>query len=164
MNKTATFSDDKAYRYTLWRTWEPKRGYVMFIGLNPSTADEVYDDPTIRRCIGFAKSWGYGALCMTNLFAYRATKPKKLLEAVHPIGSKNNQVLTTYAIGASIVIAAWGIHGGLNDRDEEVKALIPCMHYLKLTNGGYPAHPLYLSKTLLPVLWKSWEKNEYKEK
>ena len=79
-NKTATFSECRKYRYTLWRRWDGlfASGYAMFIGLNPSTADETNDDPTIRRCIGYARDWGYGGLCMTNLFAFRATLPKNM--------------------------------------------------------------------------------------
>lgn len=73
----ARFSLCRRYRYDLWRRWDISKGYAMFIGLNPSTADKTADDPTIRRCIGFARSWGYGALCMTNLFAFRATDPRQ---------------------------------------------------------------------------------------
>ena len=127
----------------------------MFIGLNPSTANVTNDDPTIRRCIGFAKSWGYGALCMTNLFSFRTVDPKILRETTFPVGSKNNQVLTIFAMSAKVVIAAWGVNGKLNNRDKEVKALIPCMHYLRLTKEGYPSHPLYLPKTLQPILWRN---------
>ena len=81
MIKSAEFSPDKVYRYELWRIWDEALPVCMFIGLNPSTADETVDDPTIRRCINFAKEWGYGQLVMTNLFAFRATKPAEMMRA-----------------------------------------------------------------------------------
>ncbi|MEP0894347.1 DUF1643 domain-containing protein [Leptolyngbya boryana FACHB-1624] len=83
----------------------------MFVGLNPSTADETHDDPTIRRCTKFAKDWGYSGLCMTNLFAYRATDPKEMIASVDSIGLENDQYLLEYAARAGIVVAAWGNHG-----------------------------------------------------
>lgn len=97
MKKTAKLSDCRTYRYELWRTWDESKPYAMFIGLNPSTADETEDDPTIRRCINFAKTWGYGGLCMTNLFAYRATQPEDMKRASDPIGNKNDETLILLA-------------------------------------------------------------------
>ena len=81
MNTGAIFSSDRIFRYILWRTWNEQNGHLMVIGLNPSTADETQDDPTIRRCVGFARQWGYGGLYMLNLFAYRATDPSELMKA-----------------------------------------------------------------------------------
>lgn len=89
----------------------PEQGYAMFIGLNPSTAGDVEDDPTIRRCIQFAKDWGYGALCMTNLFAFRATDPAVMKSYSEPIGSDTDAVLAELAKNAGVVVAAWGNHG-----------------------------------------------------
>ena len=160
MDRSAIFSDNRKYRYTLWRTWDTKLGYAMFIGLNPSTADETEDDPTIRRCIGFAKAWGYGALCMTNLFAYRATKPKDMQIADSPIGSENDHFLKSVATLASIVIAAWGINGSFLQRDQEVISLVPNKHVLRITKKGHPAHPLYLPKNITPVKWEQALKGE----
>ena len=125
----------------------------MFIGLNPSTADETNDDPTIRRCVNFAKSWGYGALCMTNLFAFRATKPEVMKQQKDPIGEKNNHYIKKFARGAGVVIAAWGVHGSFWARDHEVKLMLPRLHHLGLTKHGDPRHPLYLKKDLSPVIW-----------
>ena len=83
----------------------------MFVGLNPSTADEVSDDPTVRRCISYAKAWGYAGLCMTNIFAFRATDPKDM-KAVHdPVGMDNDMHLLRVSRHAGVVIAAWGAHG-----------------------------------------------------
>ncbi len=164
MNATramAIFSDDRKYRYTLWRSWSeepvPFGGYAMFIGLNPSTADETEDDPTIRRCIGFAKSWGYGGLCMCNLFAFRATEPSEMKKIEHPLGSQNDKYLVSSARGSGVVVAAWGNSGDHLDRNKAVISLIPDLHYLRLTKAGHPAHPLYLPKILQPIRWEPTE-------
>lgn len=155
--KNATLSTCRKYRYTLWRRWDDVREllYVMFIGLNPSTADEKNDDPTIRRCVRYAQDWGYSALCMTNLFAFRATAPEAMKATKNPIGPKNDHFLLDVSKGTDVIIAAWGVHGTYLERDEEVKKLIPRLSVLKLTKNGHPAHPLYLRKDLKPVLWKT---------
>jgi len=153
MYKSATLSIDRKYRYTLWRTWDYKKGCVVFIGLNPSTADETKDDPTIRRCIGYAKAWGYGYLCMVNLFAYRATSPIDMQIQSNPIGHENDTYIFDACKQARIIIAAWGTGGGFLRRDREVIRLIPNLHYLRLTKKGFPAHPLYLPKDLEPIKW-----------
>lgn len=147
------FSPCRTYRYTLWREFDVpvNDGYVMFIGLNPSTADEVNDDPTIRRCIEFAKSWGYSALCMTNLFAFRATKPVEMIAAADPVGPDNDTYLIDLARNAGVVVAAWGTHGTHLGRDVTVRTLVPNLHCLKKTINGHPGHPLYLRADLVPV-------------
>lgn len=155
MQRSADLSACRIYRYALWRRWGPG-AYAMFIGLNPSTADEMNDDPTIRRCIGFARAWGYDALCMANLFAYRATDPADMKKAVDPIGGANDHVLTTLARGAGIVVAAWGAHGTYKRRDQSVRLLVNDLHYLRLTKDGHPGHPLYLPGTLTPKRWVEW--------
>ena len=98
--------------------------YLMVVGLNPSTADEVQDDPTIRRCIDFAKRWGYGALCMTNIFAYRATLPKDMKMAMNPIGEENDYWLGSCAKDAGMVLGAWGRHGSFMGRAEYVQRML----------------------------------------
>lgn len=123
----------------------------MFIGLNPSTADETQDDPTIRRCIAFAKAWGYAALCMTNLFAFRATDPKDMMAATDPVGEDNDAHLLAMAEKAGVIVAAWGVNGTYKGRDAKVRKLIPMLHCLSLTKHNHPAHPLYLPKTLTPM-------------
>jgi hypothetical protein len=125
----------------------------MFVGLNPSTADETQDDPTIRRCINFAKAWGYSGLCMTNLFAYRATRPKDLMAAADPVGCENDAHLLALASEASVIVAAWGANGTHKGRNVEVRRLLPTLHCLALTKDGHPGHPLYLQKTLIPFRW-----------
>ena len=156
MKKSATFSQCRKYRYALWRHWggQNASGYAMFIGLNPSTADETNDDPTVRRCIGYARDWGYAGLCMMNIFAYRATLPENMKAVEDPVGPGNNCALEDTAHFAEIVIAAWGVHGSHLGRDEEIRKMIPKLHYLKLTKDGFPGHPLYLSKALKPILWE----------
>ena len=153
MNKWATFSAGRLYRYELWRTWDKRTGYAMFICLNPSTADEMQDDPTVRRCIAFAKGWGYGGLCVTNLFAFRATSPQDMKRAENPIGPNNDVTLQKCAREAAIVIAGWGTHGGYLNRSRAVQEMMPVLYYLRMTKGGEPAHPLYLPKTLTPQLY-----------
>ena len=98
--KGARFSDCRLYRYQLWRIWDEGRPYLNVIGLNPSTADETRDDPTIRRCIDYAKRWNYGGLFMTNIFAFRATLPAVMKKQVEPVGSDNDHWLIETAANA----------------------------------------------------------------
>lgn len=154
LESSAVFSPCRTYRYSLWRRWgAQEQGYAMFIGLNPSTADEVENDPTVRRCIQFAKDWGYGALCMTNLFALRATDPVAMKAHQEPIGQETDAALVALAKNAGVVVAAWGNHGSHLGRDLQVIALMPQLHCLKVTKAGQPWHPLYLSKVLKPKLF-----------
>ncbi|MCK9635995.1 MAG: DUF1643 domain-containing protein [Methylobacter tundripaludum] len=148
---STTFSPCRTYRYTLWRDWTGGEGYAMFVGLNPSTADETQDDPTIRRCAAYARAWGYSGLCMVNLFAYRATKPADMMRAIDPIGPDNDVHLQTLAKTAGVVVAAWGANGTHKGRDAGVRKMLQHLHYLKLTKNGHPGHPLYLPRTLIPI-------------
>lgn len=168
MERLTIFSPDRLYRYTLWREWERdslglqpmhiwERGfqYVMFIGLNPSTADETKDDPTIRRCIAFSKAWGYGAMCMTNLFAWRATDPTQMMRAHFPVGIDNAKHLLDCAKQAGLVVAAWGTDGRYLQQQEFTKRLMEHngikLHCLGLNKDRTPKHPLYLRSTLTPI-------------
>ncbi len=147
------FSPCQRYRYTLWREWAPHLApYAMFVGLNPSTADATLDDPTVRRCIGFAKAWGYGALCMTNLFGWRSTDPRELRKAADPVG-ENDAWLRKCAAEAGIIVAAWGLHGALKGRATEVIGMIRPLQTLGLTKNGSPRHPLYVKGDTLPRIW-----------
>jgi len=154
VRKDAAFSPCRRYRYALWRTWNDSNPSVLFIGLNPSTADETNDDPTLIRCIHFAKSWGFGSLCIANLFAYRATKPKQLLARQRVIGKDNNHWLLKLANDADLIVAAWGNHGQYQNRSSQVTTMLKQLHYLKLTKRGQPAHPLYLRAELTPLLFE----------
>lgn len=104
------------------------------------------------RCINFAKSWGYGGVCMTNLFAYRATDPKDMKAQNDPIGADNDIWLNKLANDAGIVVAAWGNDGSYLGRSNMVVEMLPNLHYLKMNKSGEPAHPLYLKADLIPVL------------
>lgn len=156
MKRWARFSDCRRYRYQLWREWGPGTDYVMFVGLNPSTADEINDDPTIRRCIRFAQEWGYGALCMTNAFAFRATDPRVMKREPHPVGPDNDFNLKQLAQGAGVVVAAWGTHGTHKGREQWLRLHLPKLHYLRLTKDGHPSHPLYLPADLKPQPWTQY--------
>src|SRR4029453_6824497 len=104
------------WRYALWRTWQPDLGYVMFIGLNPSTADEIDDDPTVRGCRNFAAPWGYGGIYMMNIFAYRATLPEVMKAARDPIGQATDRFIRRYRLQSKLVVACWGTFGEFRDR------------------------------------------------
>ena len=162
MKNTAKLSDCRAYRFALWRTWDDSKPHVMFVGLNPSTADETTDDPTLIRCINFAKSWGFGGVCMANIFAYRATEPSAMKAATDPIGSANNDWLVGLSNEAGLVVAAWGNDGSYLGRSEQVKQLLSNLHCLKLNKSGEPAHPLYQKADMKPVPMKRIIKNSKK--
>lgn len=153
MHRYASFSLCRTYRYALWRTWQTDAGVVLFVGLNPSTADETSDDPTIRRCVRFARDWGYGGMCIANLFAFRATHPRDLLRAPSPIGPDNDHWLGHLAETAALVVAAWGNHGVHGGRASAVRQMLGPIHCLRMTGSGQPAHPLYLPATLIPQPW-----------
>ena len=145
--KGAQFSDCRKYRYVLWRIWDEHKDCVVFIGLNPSTANEIEDDPTIRRCIGYAKDWGFGGLYMLNLFAFRATNPKELKRASFPIGFTNNRNLIIYS-DLRLTVACWGTQGTFMNRDKGVIELLgrEKLSCLGITKEGHPKHPLYLRR------------------
>ena len=146
--KNAIFSSCRTYRYSLSRIWDKKNKYVLFIGLNPSTANEEADDPTIRRCVNYAKDWGYGGFMMVNLFAYRTTLPSNLKKVKYPVGSENDKYIVTLSKKADITVAVWGNNGNLYSRDKQVLSLVPNLKCLKVNKSGQPAHPLYLKKGL----------------
>ena len=149
----ADFSECGRYRYKLWRLWDDTRPDVMFIMLNPSTADATADDPTIRRCIGFARAWGYGGVRVGNLFAWRTPYPQALRSALDPIGRENDGALCELAEGAALVVAAWGVHGMWLARARTVRQRFTRpLHALGITKSGEPAHPLRLRRTCTPFL------------
>ena len=147
----AVFSQDRRYRYLLRRRVGDSSGRVLFIMLNPSRADETRNDPTIRRCIGFARSWGYGRLEVVNLFALMSTDPKALLKADDPIGPDNDAAIQAALKVADTVVLAWGNHALDHKRraaavtDMARKAARP--YCLGLTARGAPRHPLRLART-----------------
>ena len=147
----AVFSDCRKYRYALWRMWIEHKPIAMIIGLNPSKADQTKNDPTITRCISFASSWGYGGVCVTNLFGFRATAPTELKAHHDPIGKENDAWVHEIAKGAAITVAAWGNHGKFLNRSLEILPSLDQLHCIKMNKSGEPSHPLYLKAELKPV-------------
>lgn len=146
---SAVLSPCRRYRYELWRCFA-EGPTVAFVGLNPSTADETTDDPTIRKCVAYAKRWGYGSLCMVNLFAWRATDPRDMKKAGDPIGPENDATLRRLYATVGILIGAWGNDGDHLNRAAAVMEMLPNLHCLKRNKDGSPAHPLYLRGDLTP--------------
>lgn len=172
----ATVSDDGVYRYTLSRSWGERGGArICWVMLNPSTADALQDDQTIRKIIRFSKSWRYQALDVVNLFALRTTDPKKLYltssdlrpmsHRPTPVGIENNAWIQKVVVHADLVMAAWGRHGQLYGRDYDVLKLLretrqkfsPPICVLGFNKDGTPKHPLYLKDTLKPQRWEGYE-------
>lgn len=148
---SAVISPDGLYRYSLQRKWGESGRRITFIGLNPSTADSTTDDPTIRRCIGFAKAWGGTSLSMVNLFALRSTNPKALFLAPDPIGPENDEWLERIMCSSDLIVAAWGNHGSfLNRASEIVDRFADRLHALAITGQGEPGHPLYIRSDTIP--------------
>jgi hypothetical protein len=158
---TARFSPCGLYRYALRREWNTKRGTMVFVGLNPSTADESTDDPTIRRILGFADDWGYGSLVMLNAFAFRSTDPKALHTRAarrrEVVGPDNDatiaQVFTEHR--KTRLVVGWGAHGILLERGRHVAEMARAIHgrpqCLGRTESGEPKHPLYLAASTRPI-------------
>lgn len=151
--KRAEMSDCTRYRYYLNRVWDREKAAVVFLMLNPSTADAYQDDRTIRRCIAFAKRWGYGGLLVLNVFAHRSTDPRVLAHLFDPVGPENDAWISAICEGMTVV-CAWGQGGSLNGRAAHVlrllegKAEIMC---LKRNEDGSPMHPLYCPRGTDPV-------------
>lgn len=150
----ATFSPDRFFRYSLYRIWNESCPQLTYVLLNPSKADEVADDPTIKRCVVRAMNRGFGGIEVVNLFAMRSTYPYSLATAPDPIGPENNLAIIHGVQRAELVICGWGKTGKLRDRGEIVLSLIRSAgripHALKLNADGSPQHPLYLSYSLQP--------------
>jgi hypothetical protein len=154
---TASFSLDEVFRYRLSRVWDESGPRVNFLMLNPSTADESVLDPTVRRCMGFARAWGMGACEVTNVFAYRSTDPAALRGALDPVGPGNDEAIVDAAGQAVFTVAAWGTHAELGGRNARVLELLRGggvdVRALRVTAGGHPGHPLYLSAACTPVVF-----------
>ena len=157
MISSAQLSPDGLYRYRLTRAWDGglvgARPAVTWVMLNPSTADHQADDPTIRRCVAFAKTWGYGGIEVVNLFALRATDPAELLRHADPVGLENDEHLRVVASDAGrLIVCAWGAHRAAKARGAQVLALLGATaRCLRRTKSGAPEHPLYLPGTLVAV-------------
>ena len=139
----AEFSEDRRYRYALWRIWDENKPLVMFIGLNPSTANETEPDPTITRVTNFAYDWGYGGFYMMNLFGIVSSKPEVLVSDPDPIG-ENDIWLEMISAKCKDVVFCWGVFKQARERAQEIKRRYPGAYCLKLTKEGHPWHPLYV--------------------
>ena len=159
----AIFSADRNYRFWLRRRVTPMQvpkineSVCLFVLLNPSTADEFSDDPTIRRCIFFAKKFGHDVLDVVNLFAWRSTDPQKLREVDDPVGVGNDSTIYQAIRGADRVVVAWGNSGALHGRSDLVIDLITeskIPFHFGLTKFGEPRHPLYLANACELIMWR----------
>jgi hypothetical protein len=150
ISKEAIISEDGMYRYLLVRSWDIELPSVCFIMLNPSTADATQDDPTIRRCIAFARKWGFGTLRVVNLYAFRATDPAELKTATDPVGPLNHEYLQAAVAASQLCIAAWGVHATV-ERAAEVCTVVNELKCLGVTQNGEPRHPLYVAGSTEPV-------------
>ena len=155
---TAVYSDCERYRYLLTRTWDPAGPKALFVMLNPSTATETQNDPTVERCERRARALGFGAFRVTNIFAWRDTDPRKMRAADDPVGPENDAAIAQSAPWADRIICAWGAHGAHLDRGARVEALLRAtghpLHHLGLTKAGHPKHPLYIGYDQQTRLWQ----------
>ena len=151
MKTGALFSECREWRYSLWRIWDTDKLPIAFIGLNPSTADEIEDDPTVRRCIRFAKRWGYGSMYMLNLFGLRSTDPKLLYEHNDPVGDKNHETILDVCLAMDKIVLCWGNHGALLDQGDVLLCKLKQVGFedklrsFGVTKSKQPKHPLYLA-------------------
>lgn len=158
MRRGAHLSDDGRYRWWLTRAWWDRvtftlPDFVLWVMLNPSTADAEQDDPTIRRCMSFTRSFGYSGLAVVNLFALRATRPAALRRAQDPVGRRNDDELCEWSARAGLTIVAWGADRMATARAADVAPLLTDPHCLGVTAEGHPRHPLYLRGEARPVRW-----------
>lgn len=144
----AILSPDRRYRYWLDRHWGSSGTHATWIMLNPSTADALEDDPTVRRCTAFTKAWGLDGLIIVNLFALRATDPRALVRHPDPVGPSNDEFIRDAVFPWTVVVAAWGAHRMADRRSADVTAILReragDVGCLGLTRDGYPRHPLYV--------------------
>ncbi|MDU8929546.1 DUF1643 domain-containing protein [Alisedimentitalea sp. MJ-SS2] len=154
---TAVYSPCERFRYSLTRTWDPDGKRALFIMLNPSRATEVQNDPTVERCERRARTLGFGAFRVTNIFAWRETDPKKMRAATDPVGPQNDTMIAEACPWADQIIAGWGAHGEHRDRGATVEALLrqtgQPIYHLGLTKAGHPRHPLYIAYAQQPQRW-----------
>ncbi|MCC1491928.1 DUF1643 domain-containing protein [Cognatishimia sp. F0-27] len=150
----AWYSACETYRYGLTRRWQADAPALLYIMLNPSTATEQRNDPTIERCQRRAQALGFGELRIANLFAFRATRPEDLRRAPDPVGPDNAEMIARLSKGAGMTLAAWGVHGALLDAGPKLAAALQGeVHHLGLTKNGHPRHPLYVSYKVQPTPW-----------
>ena len=153
----AEYSDCEKFRYTLTRVWDAEGPKALFVMLNPSTATEIQNDPTVERCERRACAMGFGAFRVCNIFAYRATDPRDMRAAKDPIGPLNDTAIANSAPWADQIICAWGTHGEHLKRGPAVEDLLRQtglpLYHLGLSKAGHPKHPLYISYQTKPIIW-----------
>jgi hypothetical protein len=153
----AVYSDCEAYRYSLTRVWSNGPGRVVFVMLNPSTATEFQNDPTVERCERRARALGFHGFAVANIFAFRATDPRVMRAVADPVGPGNDAAILELAAWAGGVVCAWGTHGLHLGRGRVVEALLRGaghrLLHLGLTQGGQPKHPLYIGYDQQPQVW-----------
>jgi hypothetical protein len=154
---SAVYSPCAQFRYMLTREWAPAQGRALFVMLNPSTATEMHNDPTVERCERRARALGFGAFRVCNIFAFRATDPRVMRAAPDPVGPLNDAAIAESAVWADQIICAWGTHGAHLHRGAQVEMLLratgqPLWH-LGLSKQGHPKHPLYIGYSVQPVRW-----------
>lgn len=154
---SAVYSPCDHYRYDLTRVWDATGAKVLFVMLNPSTATERQNDPTVERCERRARALGFGAFRVCNIFAWRETDPKLMRAQTDPVGPENDAAIAAGCDWADRVICAWGTHGAHLSRGPAVETLIrntgAAPYHLGLTKHGHPRHPLYLAYTTDPEPW-----------
>jgi len=151
----ASFSDDKSYRYVLWRIWDNNKKMAMFIGLNPSTADELRDDPTIRRVKTFARDWGYGGIYMLNLFTYVTAYPEELQKCENSVLMADEHLID-YAGKSDLIIFCWGSFPLAIERAKVVTQMFPQGKVLLMNKNGTPRHPLYIPGDTQPIKYLTY--------
>lgn len=152
IRRSALIDETGRYRYALRREWDCELPRAMFCMLNPSTADDQRDDPTIRRCVGLARRWGCGSCEVVNLFAWRCTRPRDLRRAPDPVGPSNDRAIRRALARASVVVAGWGDAGcalgeAFRRRESRVRVMLSRGGHAKclgLTRSARPRHPLYV--------------------
>jgi len=153
---TAIYSPDLRYRYSLTRDWGLGQR-VLFVMLNPSTATEVQNDPTVERCERRARALGFGGFAVANIFAFRATDPRIMRAEPDPVGPANNATIRDLAAQYDCVVCAWGGHGSHLQRGRDVEAMLRssgrALFHLGLTQAGEPKHPLYIGYSVQPEPW-----------
>ena len=154
MKKSAVISKCHRYRYELRRVWDESKPLVLFIGLNPSTADADVEDNTSRVCINYAKRWDYGGLLLGNLFAFRSTDQAGLFSAEDPVGPENDAALARLQTQSTLVVCAWSASGAYRQRDQAVLWNLRDPHCLVKLKSGHPGHPLYKSAKLQPTRYE----------
>ena len=158
LHSEAVFSEDGKYRYLLSRQWSDFAPRVLFIMLNPSTADAEANDPTVKRCVDYAHEWGYGSIEVANLFALRSTDPSRLLKDKDPIGPDNLLMIEAALTRAKMVVGAWGNNVDPKHRISTARRVIDMvrkthdLYALSRTNAGEPGHPLYLKVDAKPFI------------